>query len=85
MWVLLTSTGLDPGGDLARGQMVAARAGVELEERTGRGALRRSAELVRGRWLRVGSLVGLGASSRSSPGRSSARFIFVADRVRSRC
>ena len=34
---------------------------VELEGRSARGALRRSAELVRGRWLRVGSLVGVGA------------------------
>jgi hypothetical protein len=33
---------------------------AELEERTGRGTLRRSAELVRGRWLRVASLVGSG-------------------------
>ncbi len=33
---------------------------VELEDRTALGALRRSGELVRGRWLRVGSLVGLG-------------------------
>ncbi len=32
---------------------------VELEDRSGRAGLRRSAELVRGRWLRVGSLVGL--------------------------
>jgi hypothetical protein len=34
---------------------------VELEGRSGLGALRRSGELVRGRWLRVGSLVGLSA------------------------
>ena len=34
---------------------------VELEGRMAVGALRRSAELVRGRWIRVGSLVGLGA------------------------
>jgi hypothetical protein len=34
---------------------------VELEERAGLAALRRSGELVRGRWLRVGSLVGLSA------------------------
>ena len=33
---------------------------AELEDRGGRDALRRSAELVRGRWLRVGSLVVLG-------------------------
>jgi hypothetical protein len=33
---------------------------VELEGRTGAGALRRSSELVRGRWLRVASLVGIG-------------------------
>jgi hypothetical protein len=34
---------------------------AELEERTGLGTLRRSAELVRGRWFRVASLVGVGA------------------------
>jgi hypothetical protein len=34
---------------------------VELEDRSGVDALRRSAQLVHGRWLRVGSLVGLGA------------------------
>jgi hypothetical protein len=33
---------------------------VELEARTGAGALRRSSELVRGRWLHVASLVGVG-------------------------
>jgi hypothetical protein len=33
---------------------------VELEARSGLGGLRRSAELVRGHWLRVGSLVGVG-------------------------
>ena len=35
---------------------------VELERLTGRESLRRSAELVRGHWLRVASLVGLGAA-----------------------
>jgi hypothetical protein len=35
---------------------------VELEGRGAVGALRRSAELVRGRWLRVASLVGAGAA-----------------------
>jgi hypothetical protein len=34
---------------------------VELEDRRGYASLRRSGELVRGRWLRVGSLVGLSA------------------------
>jgi hypothetical protein len=34
---------------------------VELEDRSGVGGLRRSAELVRGRWFRIGSLVGVGA------------------------
>jgi hypothetical protein len=33
---------------------------VELEARSGLGGLRHSAELVRGHWLRVGSLVGVG-------------------------
>ena len=35
---------------------------VELEDRSATGALRRSAQLVRTRWLRVGFLVGLGAA-----------------------
>jgi hypothetical protein len=35
---------------------------VELEGGTGRAALRRSARLVRGRWLRVAGLVGVGAA-----------------------
>ena len=35
---------------------------VELEDRTAGSALRRSAGLVRGRWIRVGSLVGLSAA-----------------------
>jgi hypothetical protein len=34
---------------------------VELEQRQGLAALRRSSELVRRRWIRVGSLVGVGA------------------------
>jgi hypothetical protein len=34
---------------------------VEVEDRSALGALRRSAELVRGRWFRVASLVGVGA------------------------
>jgi hypothetical protein len=34
---------------------------VEIENRSALGGLRRSAELVRGRWFRVGSLVGVGA------------------------
>ena len=40
--------------------MGAARAGRRAGGPGGRDALRRSAELVRGRWLRVGSLVVLG-------------------------
>jgi hypothetical protein len=35
---------------------------VELEGTSARGGLRRSAELVRGRWFRVASLVGIGAA-----------------------
>ena len=35
---------------------------VELEDRRPFGSLRRSAELVRGRWIRVGSLVGVSAA-----------------------
>ena len=35
---------------------------VELEDRRPLGSLRRSSELVRGRWIRVGSLVGVSAA-----------------------
>jgi hypothetical protein len=53
---------------------------VELEDRSGLDALRRSAELVRGRWLKVGSLVGLGASLALAAGPLlGALLIFVTD------
>ena len=62
MWVLLTSTGfLIPLAVWLAVKWSLLAAVVELEDRGGQGALRRSAELVRGRWLRVGSLVGLSA------------------------
>ena len=62
MWVVLTSTGvLIPLALWLAVRWALLAPVVELEEHAGRGALRRSAELVRGRWLRVGSLVGLGA------------------------
>jgi hypothetical protein len=63
VWLLLASTGflLPVALWLAvRWALVAPVA--ELEAYTGRGALRRSAELVRGRWLRVASLVGVSAA-----------------------
>ena len=53
---------------------------VELESRSGLGALRRSAELVRGRWLRVASLVGAGAVLALATGPLlGALLIFVTD------
>ncbi|HEX3291881.1 MAG TPA: hypothetical protein VHR46_10850 [Gaiella sp.] len=60
-WILLaTSVVLLPIGIwlIVRWSLLAPA--VELEDRDAVGALRRSAELVRRRWLRVGSLVGLG-------------------------
>jgi hypothetical protein len=62
VWVALSATGvlLPVAIWLAvRWSLVAPV--VELEERGGLASLRRSAELVRGRWLRVASLVGVGA------------------------
>jgi hypothetical protein len=53
---------------------------VELENRTGREGLRRSAELVRGHWFRVGSLVGIGALLALAAGPLiGALLIFVTD------
>ena len=61
MWVVLTTTGfLIPVALWLAVRWALLAPVAELEDRTGRGALRRSAELVRGRWLRVGSLVVLG-------------------------
>jgi Membrane domain of glycerophosphoryl diester phosphodiesterase len=53
---------------------------VELEERNGRDALRRSRELVRGRWWRTASLVGLSAAISLGLGPLlGALLIFVVD------
>jgi hypothetical protein len=61
MWVALSTTGfLIPVALWLGVRWCLLAPAVELEERSGVGALRRSRELVRGRWLRVGSLVGLG-------------------------
>ena len=63
MWVALTSTVVLIPFALWFAVRWALLAPVaELEDRGGRDALRRSAELVRGRWLRVGSLVVLGGA-----------------------
>ena len=52
----------DPGGDLARRPLVPARSRRRAREPLGpRRAPHAAAELVRGRWIRVASLVGLGA------------------------
>jgi hypothetical protein len=61
VWVALTTTGfLIPVAIWLAVRWSLVAPVVELEDRAGLGALRRSAELVRGRWLRVASLVGLG-------------------------
>jgi hypothetical protein len=62
VWVALSTTGfLLPVAIWLAVRWSLLAPAVELEELTGLGALRRSAELVRGRWLRVASLVGRGA------------------------
>ena len=62
VWVALTSTGfLIPIAVWLAVRWALVAPVVELEDRAGREALRRSAELVRGHWRRVGSLVGVGA------------------------
>jgi hypothetical protein len=61
-WVALTATGvLIPVAIWLAVRWILLAQVVELEERAGVGGLRRSAELVRRRWLRVATLVGIGA------------------------
>jgi hypothetical protein len=63
VWVALTTTGfLIPAAIWLAVRWSLVAPVVELEDRGGLAALRRSADLVRGRWIRVGSLVGLGAT-----------------------
>ena len=62
MWVALTATGiLLPVAIWLAVRWALFAQVVELEDRSAIDALRRSARLVRGHWLRVASLVGLGA------------------------
>ncbi len=62
VWVVLTTTAiLIPVAVWLAVRWALLAQVVELEERQGLAALRRSAELVRRRWIRVGSLVGIGA------------------------
>ena len=62
MWVALTATGfLLPVAIWLAVRWALFAQVAELEDRAAVDALRRSAQLVRGRWLRVASLVGLGA------------------------
>ena len=62
VWIVLTTTAvLIPVAIWLAIRWALLAPVVELEGRMAVGALRRSAELVRGRWIRVGSLVGLGA------------------------
>ncbi len=69
MWVVLTTTGfLIPVALWLAVRWALLAPVAELEDRNGRGALRRSAELVRGRWLRVGSLVGARRPPRAPAG-----------------
>ena len=61
-WIALTATGfLIPVAIWLVVRWALLAQVVELEDRSAGSALHRSAELVRGRWLRVGSLVGAGA------------------------
>ena len=53
--------GADPGGDLARRPLAPASPGRRARGRRAVDGLRRSSALVRGRWLRVASLVGASA------------------------
>ena len=62
MWVVLTTSGvLIPVAIWLVVRWCLLAPAVELEAPSARGALRRSTGLVRGRWIRVASLVGLGA------------------------
>jgi hypothetical protein len=62
MWIALTATGiLFPVALWMAIRWSLLAPVVELEHLSGRAALRRSAQLVRRRWLRVGALVGLSA------------------------
>jgi hypothetical protein len=62
VWVALTATGiLLPVAIWLAVRWALFAQVAELEDRAAVDALRRSAQLVRGRWLRVASLVGLGA------------------------
>jgi hypothetical protein len=61
VWVALTTTGfLIPVAIWLAVRWCLLAPAVELEDASAVGALRRSRELVRGRWIRVASLVGLG-------------------------
>jgi hypothetical protein len=62
LWVVLTTSGiLIPVAIWLVVRWCLLAPAVELEAPSALGALRRSRDLVRGRWIRVGSLVGLGA------------------------
>ena len=63
VWVLLTATAfLIPVAIWLAVRWCLLAPAVELDDRYGIAALRRSAGLVRGRWIRVGSLVGVSAA-----------------------
>jgi hypothetical protein len=62
VWVLLSATGfLIPVAIWLAVRWCLLAPAVELEDRAGLSALRRSGSLVRGRWIRTGSLVGVSA------------------------
>ena len=67
-----------------RWSLLAQVAGLE-EARGGRWALRRSGELVRGRWLRVASLVGVGALLTLAAGPLLGALLIFATESRFRC
>jgi hypothetical protein len=63
VWVLLTTTAfLIPVAIWLAVRWCLLAPAVELEDRAGLSALRRSGSLVRGRWIRTGSLVGVSAA-----------------------
>ena len=75
VWLALSVTVfLLPVADLAGDSLGPVAQVVELEGRSAVEGLGRSSELVRDRWLRVASLVGVGALLALRPAPSSARF-----------
>jgi hypothetical protein len=78
-WVLLSATAiLIPVAIWLAIRWCLLAPAVELEDSSARGALRRSGGLVRGRWLRTGSLVGLSAAIALAAGPLLGALLIVA-------